>query len=208
MRVAIFGATGGLGRLLTAGALAGGHAVTVLARTPATLGDLAPRLAVVRGAVGDLAAVEAVVGGQDAVIVALGVKPTEHAGTFYSDSTATIVRAMRERGARRLICVSSWVVRDSLRHADPLSRVIGPLLLRGLYVDRERQEAAVRASGLEWVLVRPARLTDGARTGAARGAPDLAIGLTARVTRADAADFVLSHLTDDTYLRQAVGIRG
>jgi uncharacterized protein YbjT (DUF2867 family) len=142
------------------------------------------------------------------VIVALGVKPTERAGRFYSESTEAIVRAMTQRGARRLICVSSWVVRDSLRHADALTRLIGPALLHRLYADRERQEAVVRASELDWVIVRPARLTDGARTGAARGGPDLAIGLMASVSRADAADFVLRHLTDDAYLRQAVGVRG
>jgi hypothetical protein len=112
---------------------------------------------------------------------------------------------MERRGVRRLVCESSLGVGDSKGQLGLLfDRVVLPLWLRHVYEDKEVQERDIRQSPLDWVIVRPALLTNGPRTGVYQ------VGLTynrssivPRISRADVADFMLKQLTDDTYLRKA-----
>ncbi len=77
--------------------------------------------------------------------------------------------------------------------------------LRGAMADKEKQEAVVRESGLEWVIVRPGGLTNDPPTGEYQvgTAPDIIAG---QISRADLAAFLLQQLSDDTYLRQTPAI--
>jgi len=62
-------------------------------------------------------------------------------------------------------------------------------------------------SSLEWVIVRPAALTNGPRTGAYRsGFRPTDRSITAKISRADTADFMLKQLTDNTFLRKTPGL--
>jgi hypothetical protein len=82
-----------------------------------------------------------------------------------------------------------------------------PLFLRNIFADKAGQEMYIEQSGLDWIIVRPAGLTKGPRTGVYKhwvGQPKEAI--TCRISRADVADFMLKQLTDDTYLRQKPGL--
>ena len=65
------------------------------------------------------------------------------------------------------------------------------------------QEEYVRASELDWIIARPASLTNGERTGSYRHG-NAATGKDSRhkISRADVADFMLKQLVDDTYLRR------
>jgi putative NADH-flavin reductase len=206
MRIAIFGATGGLGRLVVEQALAQGHAVTAFVRNPAALALQHERLTLVQGDVRDPARVAAAVAGQDAVVTALGTRHGAPTGTFYSDSTRAVIAAMRASGARRLVCVSSWVVRESRRHAGLIGNLIVPLFPGRLYADRERQEQVVRESGLDWNIVRPARLVDRPARGTYRSGTHIRVRVVSGIARADVAAFVLRQVSDDTYLRQAVTV--
>lgn len=207
MRIVIFGATGGLGRLLVDQALANGHTVTAFARNLDRLPATPTGLVGVAGNVLDREKVRAAVAGQDAVICAFGVRPGKNPGRLYSQGTHIVVEAMGAQGVSRLICVSTWLVRESRRNAGPLVRIFVPVLQPQLFRDRERQEAEVRESQLNWTLVRPARLTDGPPTGRYRVGGDLKLSARSHVSRADVADFVLHELADPTYIREAVTIR-
>src|SRR4051794_39698374 len=68
MHIAVFGANGATGRLLTKQALAAGHAVTAVTRRPEEFPIRDARLQVMRGDVFDLASVAQAVAGQDAVL--------------------------------------------------------------------------------------------------------------------------------------------
>ena len=82
-----------------------------------------------------------------------------------------------------------------------------PVFLTRIFEDKETQEALVRASSLDWVIVRPAILTDGPRTGRYRaGFPAHDGRIRRRISRADTAEFMLKQLTNDAYLRQAPGL--
>jgi putative NADH-flavin reductase len=72
--------------------------------------------------------------------------------------------------------------------------------------DMERQEELIRASDLDWIIVRPSLLTNDPHTGTYRAGPDVTHGIGSKLPRADLADFMLEQLTDDTYLRQTPAI--
>lgn len=205
MKVAIFGATGSVGRLAVRQALEQGHEVTAFARETGKIEIDDANLRIVRGDVLDLAAVTEAVKDQNAIICALGAG---RKGTIRSEGTKNIIAAMQKTGVRRLICQSSLGVGDSRGNLNFLWKyIMFGLLLRAAYADHVLQEELVMKSGLDWTIVRPAAFTDGPRTGVYRhGFPEDAESLTLKISRADVADFLLKQLADDTYLHKAPGL--
>lgn len=207
MNIVIFGATGGTGRHLMKLALEQGHVVRAFARNPDAITDQHERLTTVLGNVLDAASVEAAVAGQDAVLSALGTRKLgKH--TTISTGTSHIIAAMDKHGVRRLICETSLGVGDSRGQPNWFfNRIILSLFLRNAFADKEVQEQMIMRSGLDWVIVRPGRLTHGPETGKYLNwvgqNPSIAKGV---VSRADVAGFMLKQLTEDTYLRKAVAI--
>lgn len=206
MKVVIFGATGGTGRQLIEQALAQGHIVTAFDRSPAALTIQHPDLTFVQGDVFNQEQVDAVVAGQDTVICVLGVRPTVQIPVC-STGTEHIIAAMNKAGVKRFICQSAFVVAalDGERKEVPW---ILPVMLsfspktKTMFADKVRQEQIVRQSDLDWIIVRPARLTDGPKTGAYKSGVPMSIGINAKITRADVADFILKQVSDDSYLHK------
>ena len=164
MKLAIFGATGKSGQALVAQALAAGHEVRALARTPAKL-DAQAGLSIVAGNAADAAAVRETLVGCDAAISLLGNfnrKPNSEV----SEATRTIVSVMEAQGPRRLVVVTTIGTGDSFAPLrSPLFKLIIRFVAKEIWRDRERQEAVVRASVINWTIVRPGGLTDGTATG-------------------------------------------
>ncbi len=205
MNVIVFGATGSVGRLLVAQSLKENHRVTAFARHPENL-DLEHRnLVKVAGDVLDPKAVEAALTGQDAVMVTLGAG---RRGGVRAEGTKTIVEGMRRQGIRRLICQSTLGAGDSRQQLNFFwKRIMFGLLLRPAYQDHQRQEAIVRASDLDWTIVRPAAFTDGPLSNRFKaGFPPNERGLTLKIARADVAAFMLRELGDQRYLHQTPGL--
>ena len=81
------------------------------------------------------------------------------------------------------------------------------MLLQPAFADHQAQEAYIRDSALDWVIVRPAAFTDGPATNAyRRGFPATEKNLSFKISRADVAGFMLGQVADDTYLRQTPGL--
>ncbi|MFN2476675.1 MAG: NAD(P)-dependent oxidoreductase [Chthoniobacterales bacterium] len=208
MRLLVIGATGGTGKQLVQQALAQGHHVTALVRTPAKVEITHACLRVLRGDVLDEASLETAMLGQDAVLSALGhivfYKPT----TILSEGTRNIMRAMKSCEVRRFVCESSLGVGDTVGRLGLLPTLLFVPLVLPFYVrDRLRKEELITRSKAEWIIVRPTVLTNGAAT--SKYQHGLEVGnyfLGNRVSRADVADFMLKQLRDDTYVGTAVGI--
>jgi uncharacterized protein YbjT (DUF2867 family) len=160
MRLTIFGATGKTGRLLCEGALAQGCQVTAFARNPAKLDDLADQIEIVAGTLEDVGAIMRAIAGAQAVVSALGTfdrKPN----TVLSEGTRQIVRAMEASGVMRLVAITSLGCGSSRTQVNSwVMRLLIKTLAREIWADKDRQEEVIKASSLDYLIVRPGGLTD------------------------------------------------
>jgi len=205
MHITVFGATGSVGRHLVDQALATDHRVTAFTRRPEVLEPRAG-LTVVHGDVTDPVAVRAAVDGRDAVVVALG---DGRRGGVREAGTRTVVSAMADTGVRRLVCQSTLGAGESRGNLNLVwKHVMFGALLRRAYLDHQRQEDVVRASVLDWTILRPGAFTDGPRTGDYRrgfAADDRTIA--SKISRADVADALLHQVVDSAAgIGQAISV--
>lgn len=205
MNIIVFGASGTVGRHLVDQALARGHSVTAFARDPAKLEQDHPMLARAAGDVHDAETVAHAVQGHDAVMIALGAG---RKGGVRAAGTRNVIDAMARHGIRRLVCETTLGAGDSHAVLNFFwKRLMFGLLLRPAFADHQAQEAHIRGSGLDWIIVRPAAFTDGPATGAyLHGFPATERNLTFKISRADVAGFMLDQLADDRYLRRTPGL--
>jgi putative NADH-flavin reductase len=202
MKLTVFGATGGTGLQVIDQALAAGHEVRAVVRDPARLAPQRPGLEVVVADVMDPSAIEEAVAGRDAVISAIGSRNGRGRTTVCTDSARSIVTAMHRTGSRRLIVVSGTGPFDEgegpgMRY---VIKPIGRRLLKHVFADFVEMEKVVRASGLDWTIVRPPRLTDKPLTGNYRTRRDINMHRNFAVSRADVAHLILAGCADpDSY---------
>lgn len=208
MRILIIGATGGTGRQLVQQALELGHDVTALARDPSKLGIAHTNLRVIKGDVLDYASLESAVRGQSVVLCALGHKSWFYPTRILSQGTRNILRAMKTCNVPRLVCETSLGIGNSVgRLGLPYTFFVVPLILPFYFWDKVRQEEAIAASDVDWVIVRPGLLKNSAARGSYRRGQNLGNFIwPVRISRADVADFMLQQLTEDTYLGTAVAV--
>ena len=202
MKILVLGATGGTGRLVVSDALAKGHSVVALVRSKAAAA--LPEAELIEGNVCNENILERALDSCDAVVSALGTGMGFRKVNLLTDATRAMISAITRSGARRLVCISALGVGDSHGHGGfVFDRVFQPMLLSEAYRDKGRQEGAIRASSLDWVIVRPAMLTDDPARGSIRAVIDLTSINGGKIARADVARFVVDQLTTDTWLRKA-----
>lgn len=207
MKIVVIGATGSIGRLTVEALLAEGHRVTAYARRPERVGIEHANLRLTSGDARDLAALTHAIRGQEAVVVTLGAGASRK-NRIRSEGTLNVIRAMQETGVRRLVCQSTLGAHESWANLNAVWKyLMFGLLLHPVHRDHELQESLVRASGLDWTIVRPSAFVDGPATGAFRTGfgPDQR-GLALKIARADIADFLKRQVVDRDYLHRAVAI--
>src|SRR5260370_7686582 len=154
MKLVVLGATGGRGRLVVEQAVAAGHTVTALVRSPEKLALRNPNLHVIAGQATDPSAVSHAPDGADALISTLG-----GTGSVISDATQAIVDAAPRAGVSRVVVLSSFLVeRDRF---DPVTRLLTGLAMRSMIKDKSAGEKALRQSDLNWTIVYAAGLPNG-----------------------------------------------
>ena len=207
MKIIIFGATGTIGRLAVERILADGHAVTAFARRPNDLKIKHPNIRIVAGDAFDQDQVAEAVRDHDAVVITLG-SGMSRKSVIRSQGTLNVIQAMQAHGVRRLICQSTLGAHESWGNLNFFwKRVMFGLLLRPIFLDHQLQESLVRASGLDWTLVRPSAFAEGPATGTFKvGFKSNYQKLSLKISRADVADFLRQQLLDATYIQRAVSI--
>src|SRR5215208_5171545 len=207
MRLTVFGATGRTGRHLIEQALAAGHELTILVRDPSKVKIQHVNLKILAGNVQNPSQVEQAIAGSEAVLSVLG--PTENKPTYeISNGTDNILSAMAKQGVRRLILSTGAGVRDPNDVPGPFYHLLNFLVKvfsRYVYEEMVRVVARVRTSDLDWTVLRVPMLTDDPGTGKLR-VGYVGKGVGSRIRKADAADFMLRQLTENTFLRKAPAI--
>jgi uncharacterized protein YbjT (DUF2867 family) len=207
VKLLILGASGRTGKHLVALALGAKHEVTVLVRDPAKLGATPPGLKVLQGDGRDARAVEDALAGQEGALVAVGPENRSKT-TLREDVVRNVIAGMKKHGGKRLVFLSAAGVGDSLEQVQRASflfgRILIPLLLKHPYADSLAAENLIRASGLEWVLVRASGLTnDPPKRNVTAITDGSSEGLKTSIPRADVARFMLVCMTEDRYVGQA-----
>ncbi len=211
MKVAVFGGTGNIGRLVVDQLLARGDAVTMLVRDPAKVkqptGD---RLRVVVGSLDDATAIEQTIAGSDAVISALGPSLNRSAnGTPLTEGTRTIVAAMEREGVRRYIGLATPSIpdaRDKPTVRAKVLRLAARVFLPNALRDLTGMTGAVERSDLDWTIARITSPSDKPAKHTIRAGFLGRDKVGSAMTRADIARFLVGQLADDTFLRAAPAI--
>jgi uncharacterized protein YbjT (DUF2867 family) len=211
MKILVLGASRGTGALCVKAALAAGHTVTAFARTPAKLDLTHAHLTKVTGDFHDAASVRAAVKGHDAVIICVSstsLKGFKETPDYFSRGTKFCIDAMKEHGVKRLVALSANGVGDSYAAASWFQRVflIGALL-KYPYRDHDLQERMIRGSGLDFVIARPTRLTNGKAKGkyTRRAEP---VSVPSTIARADLAAFLVESCESQAFVGKAVELGG
>ena len=201
MKLAIFGATGRTGTPLVQQALEAGHSVVALVRVPTKLTVQHEHLSVVQGDAMNAADVEKAIQGTDAVLSVLG-QSKNSPRDLQTVSTRNIVAAMQKCQVKRLVSLTGAGVdapEDKPGFSNHLIKFALQTLSGHVLKDGQQHAAVITASGLDWVIVRGPMLTAGPHTGKYR-VGWVGVNTSARIARADVADFILKQVSDDTYV--------
>jgi uncharacterized protein YbjT (DUF2867 family) len=196
MRVVIAGGHGQIALLLSARLSAAGHQPVGLIRNPDHHADV-----VAAGAEPLLVDLEAVTAedlaalldGADAVVFAAGAGPGSSAArklTVDRDGAILLSDAARRARVRRYVLISAM----GADKFDPASSEVFQVYLRA----KSEADAAVRATELDWTIVRPGGLTNDPGTGLVTAADSTGRG---SIPRADVAELVTACLLDATAVR-------
>ncbi len=202
MKLIVFGATGKTGRHVWRRALARGHDVTAFTRSAGKLDGGDSGVRVVQGDVMDAGSVASAVAGHDAAVVALGSNGLRDKATLAA-GTRNVVDGMTRHGVERLVVLSAAGAGESWRQIPWLARLLFMTLLRNIHADHEAQEAVVKASALDWTIVRAAILNDEPASGRCTAGNTGPVG---RISRADLADFLVGQVNDDAWRKRAVSV--
>lgn len=216
MNLAIFGANGRTGSLLTERALAAGHTVSALVRSPEKF-PYSARVRVIKGSVFDSSAIAETIQGADAVFSALGAHSPFKKEDVLERAMPVIVAAMQTRvaengGPRRLIALGSAGALPTSLDKQPAYRrwivqtIVYNVFLKFPVESQIDQYRVLSASSLDWTMVMPPMLTDGPARGHYRIDPDALPPNGARISRADVAGFMMQQLTTTDYLARGVYI--
>ncbi|MEH2145345.1 NAD(P)-dependent oxidoreductase [Nostoc sp.] len=204
MKVLVIGAAGKTGRAVVEQAIAGGHQVTAFVHKVDEYEVSDVR--VIEGDATDSATIDAAVLGQDAVLDTIGGKTPYKETTLESSAANTIIAAMQRNGVHRLVVTSMLGEGESEANTPFYVRLLVSTFLRGADKDKAAMESAVESSCLDWVILRPAILTDDPAKGNIRVFDPETGEKAHKITRADLADFMLAQLSSNEYLHQAVTI--
>jgi uncharacterized protein YbjT (DUF2867 family) len=216
MNIIVFGSTGGTGRAVVAKLLASGHSVTAFARDPSRL-SAAPGLTIVKGDAMEAADVARAVPGHDALVISLGNSQLPLATSLGARRTTprdiceagtrNIVAAIGPNSPVRVIAVTAFGVGETRSKMSLTFKIISQLLLREQMADKDRQEAVLKASDLDFVLVQPVGLTNAPAAGDWLASAE---GQTRKmqISRKDVATFIAQEIGTPRYHRQTVALSG
>ena len=216
LNIIVFGSTGRTGRAVIAKLLADGHNVTAFTRDASKLAA-APRFIIVQGDAMQPADVARAVPGHDAAVVTLGNSQNPFAlllgarrttpPNICEVGTRNIIAAIDPTSPARLIVVAAFGIGDTRDKLPFVAKLFYHSVLREQMADKERQEAALKSSYLDYVLVQPVALTDKPAAGTWLAS---ASGATRKqyVSRADVAAFIAEEIGARRYMRQTVTLSG
>ncbi len=157
MKIAVFGATGTIGRRIAQEALARGHDLTAVGRDPTRLDISHERLTAAKGDVLDASSVAAAVKGHDAVISAYGPGGSAAPQTVV-DAARSLIEGLGRAGVRRLVVVGGAASLEVAPGVQLLDTPEFPSAWKPVALAHREALAVYRTADLDWTYVSPAAL--------------------------------------------------
>ena len=202
MKIAVFGSTGGNGRLVLADGIRRGHEMTAFARDAGALAGVVGLAQVIEGDGRDRAAVEKAIAGQAAVIVTVS-------GRGEADVAAGIARtvtaAMQFLGVPRLAAASAYGMVATRPYI--VAGMVRRIFAKG-FADQAAADRIVASSELDWTILRGTRLTPQPAKGPGRRGTELFTKGPYSLPRSAFAAALLDLAEDRSTSRQIVNITG
>jgi putative NADH-flavin reductase len=203
MKLAIFGASGRTGIPLVKQSLENGYEVVALVRNPSKLSIDHPKLTIITGDAMNAHDVERTIQGTDAVISALGhTKGTPD--DMQTVATQHIITAMKKHRIKRFISLTGAGVsapQDQPKLFNHLITFALKTFSGRVLKDAEQHAQLIAKSDLDWTIVRGPMLTEGEHTGKYR-VGWVGVNTSAKISRADLAEFMLKQVSDTRYSKQ------
>jgi putative NADH-flavin reductase len=210
MKVALFGASGSTGALLTRRCFDAGHHVTALLRHPETF-PLRMLVRAIHGSVFDASAVAQTVEGADVVLSALGAHSLGKEDVL-ERAVPQIVAAMKQKNVSRIIALGSAGAKSDALDKQPTWRrwivehLVYNTFLKWPVASQRSQYATLSTSDLDWTMVMPPMLTHGAGHGKWRIDPEALPPNASHISREDVADFMMQQIDNPQWIGKAVYI--
>jgi len=199
MKLFVIGANGRTGWEIVQQALARDHHVTAFVRSPEGITSRNGRLTVRKGNAMDESQLFDAMQNHDAVLSTLGPREVFKPSSMLRDSALATSLAMNRSGVKRLVVLSAAA------HFPGIPNRIASFIMRNHMRDSLGMEEIVQASGLDWTIARPPRLTQEqystyrSREGAA---PKMGFTL----ARKAVAAFMLDAIEQEKHFHKIVGI--
>ena len=205
MKIAVVAASGKTGALVVETARAAGHEVVAVVRDPARLAVAADR--VERADATSPTELASALRGVDAVAWCVGPGRDTPPDIMAASARATVA-ALRAAGVRRIVVITASGPYGEGDNA--ITRFVAkPILWRFLgevWRDMQATELVVRASGLDWTILRPPQLKDGPAKGRYQSNRDANVRWGFTIRRADLARAMVDALEDDTSIGSALSV--
>ena len=173
--------------------------MTAFVRSPKSIAATNERLTVLTGNVMDENQLFGAMQNHDAVISALGPREPFKPSSILRDSALATTRAMKRSGVKRLLVLSAAA------HFPGVPNRIVSFILRNHMRDSLAMEEIVQASGLDWTIARPPRLTQKEDL-TYRSREDAAPKMGFAVSRKAVAAFMLDAIERQKHFQKIVGI--
>ncbi|MCD8036870.1 MAG: NAD(P)H-binding protein [Clostridiales bacterium] len=204
MIVAIFGATGGIGKWAVKHALSKGYEVRAYVRNPSKMTVSDEKLKVIKGGINDENAVYEAVKGADAVIWCVGIPmQKKYEGMDSLEGHRVLVGAMEKAGVKRLI---DWGTPTVSFKADKKSFItVVPGIMAGITLTQAKKEMIeigklIENSNLDWTIVRFMAPKDTPYTGNVKvGFGDVKMSFA--VSREDIGAFMVDQVENRQYVK-------
>lgn len=206
----VLGGSGRTGIHVLKHAVARGHQVRALVRKPDAF-EAPAGVQLITGTPGNVDDIRRAAEGTEAVVSVLNnarasdnpwSKPVSPP-SFMTDAARATLTVMGEQGISRIVATSSQGVAEDWKRVSPILRgLINISNIKIGFRDHDGVDALMRASGVDWTLVRAVALTDKPAKGPLRAAQPGAEKPAAFVNRDDLAAFLLETVEKDTWIRQ------
>lgn len=203
MKIALFGSTGQTGQEVVKQALKRDYGITTLVRELS--GIYHPDVIEIEGDIFDVDAVRDIIRDCDVVISVLGFTPSflgRKSTDIYSRMANVFIEAMDGTAVKKLIFCTSAGVEEDRGETWVYKNILKPFVLKKSYTDMKLAEKIITESDLDWILVRPAQLTNDELTSHFRVSGRFRPKGGSTISRADLAFFILNQVPSNAWVRQ------